>query len=99
MKRKKHDVRRAARSYIRSGWRVVPVKPSSKAPKDKEWQKLRISEDEVNEHFHPSDNIGLVLGEPSGGLIDIDCDCDEAVGLAKTLLPPTEMTSGRQSRP
>ncbi|MCA9309574.1 MAG: bifunctional DNA primase/polymerase, partial [Phycisphaerales bacterium] len=44
-------------------------------------------------------NIGLLLGTPSGGLVDIDLDCVEAVELAPQFLPPTVTVTGRPSRP
>src|SRR5262249_20789517 len=43
-------------------------------------------------------NVGVLLGEPSGGLIDIDLDCREAVELAASLLPHTGAVFGRSSK-
>jgi DNA polymerase-1 len=40
-------------------------------------------------------NVGVLLGEPSGGLVDIDLDCEEAIRAAPLLLPATPMTWGR----
>jgi len=65
------------------------------------WQALRITADQVDLYFppgHPS-NIGLLLGEPSGRLVDVDLDCGEATILAPAILPPTGMIHGRESRP
>ena len=42
--------------------------------------------------------IGLVLGEASGGLVDIDRDCDLPNRIDKMFLPDTLM-SGRAKRP
>ena len=50
-------------------------------------------------HFNGTGNIGVLLGEPSGWLIDVDLDCDEAVALAPKFLPPTGATSGRPGKP
>ena len=44
-------------------------------------------------------NIGILTGEPSGWLIDIDLDCPEAVAAARLLLPPTGFVYGRPSNP
>ncbi len=44
-------------------------------------------------------NIGILTGEPSGGLVDVDCDAPEARAAAAELLPPTGMISGRLSSP
>ncbi len=40
----------------------------------------------------------ILLGEPSGGLLDVDVDCDEALRLRK-LLPTTSCKFGRKSKP
>lgn len=50
------------------------------------------------ESFADGDNVGVRLGAPSGGLVDIDLDCPEAVALAPAFLPPTA-TFGRTSKP
>jgi hypothetical protein len=47
--------------------------------------------------FHRAGNIGLLLGEPSGHLVDVDLDCPEARDLADRFLPPTDATTGRPS--
>jgi hypothetical protein len=86
-----------AREYIGRGWTVVPVPCRKKGPQIPEWQKLRITPDEVAEWFVGESNIGVLLGEPSGGLVDIDLDCDEAEHVGKALLTST-LTSGRGSR-
>jgi len=44
-------------------------------------------------------NIGVILGKPSGGLADVDLDCDEAVRLAPKYLPPTGCITGRTGQP
>jgi hypothetical protein len=43
-------------------------------------------------------NVGVLLGAPSGGLIDIDLDCPEALRLAAKFLPATRCF-GRRSKP
>ena len=42
--------------------------------------------------------MGILLGEPSGGVVDVDLDVPEAAQLAEHFLPPT-VTSGRDSSP
>src|SRR5262249_44041317 len=44
-------------------------------------------------------NIGLLLGKPSGWLLDVDFDCSETVALASEFLPPTGRISGRKGKP
>ena len=41
----------------------------------------------------------MLLGEPSGGLVDVDLDSPEALALAERLLPPTASRFGRPSKP
>lgn len=64
-----------------------------------EWQKLSLTEGDASSYFTPYSNVGLVLGTPSGGLIDIDLDCPQAIALAPTFLPPTEWVHGRPGAP
>jgi hypothetical protein len=88
----------AARLYKRRGWSVVPVPAGEKAPRLKKWQELRLTEPELAEYFNKNDNIGLLLGEPSKNLVDIDLDCDEAIELAPDFLPRTRRIHGRKSK-
>lgn len=90
----------AAREYLSRGWAPIPVPFRSKKPVLIGWPDLRLTEDELVVHFDtgPS-NIGLLLGEHSGGLVDIDLDAPEAIALAADFLPPTGMIHGRISKP
>ncbi len=89
----------AARSYTARGYRVVPIPVRSKAPVLTAWQSLRLTEAELPQHFNCVGNIGLLLGEPSGWLVDVDLDCPEAIELAPRFLPPTLAVSGRLGAP
>src|SRR5215203_4992396 len=86
-----------AKEYIEHGWSVIPVPRGKKGPVLVEWEQLRIKSGEIEEYFVGDPNIGLLLGEPSGGLVDGDMDCDEAEHAAKSLMPKT-LTSGRGSK-
>jgi DNA polymerase I-like protein with 3'-5' exonuclease and polymerase domains len=44
-------------------------------------------------------NVGLLLGQPSGGLVDVDLDVPEALAVARLLLPATGWVSGRKGSP
>lgn len=88
----------AAHEYVRRGWAVVPVKPRSKKPCPKDWTKLRVDDGEISRYFRVGGNIGLLLGESSGGLVDIDLDCPEALKLADSFLPATSLVHGRKSK-
>lgn len=89
----------AAGQYVARGWCVVPIPAGQKGPVVPGWQSLRLRAEDLPAHFGAAGNVGLILGEPSGGLVDVDLDCDEAVSLAAEYLPPTAAVSGRASRP
>src|SRR5215831_8766646 len=81
--------------YRRRGWTLVPVPGGLKGPRIEDWQ---------TRTFGPADfpdgcNIGVVLGPPSGELVDGDLDCPEAIALADLYLPPTRAEFGRLSKP
>ena len=89
-----NDVRQAAADFLARGIQVVPLPAKSKAPRLANWQRGGFG----SERFRADDNIGILLGEPSGGLLDVDLDCPEALALAPNHLPPTAQF-GRDSRP
>ena len=83
--------------YTRRGWSVIPIPHRSKNPGFFVWQELRLSEADLVEHFNAEpQNIGVLLGEPSGGLVDVDLDHPRAVELAEQYLPPTPAVFGRK---
>lgn len=88
-----------AHRLIGLGYRVVPVVAREKGPRVSGWQRLTIDAGEVERHFAEDSNLGVILGEPSGWLIDVDLDCAEAVGLADKHLPHTDAVTGRPGRP
>jgi hypothetical protein len=89
------DTTEAAQYYIDRDFAVVPIPPGCKAPVVYGWQSRKF----CARDFSPASNIGIVLGEPSGWLIDIDLDAADARELADELLPPTDAVSGRPSSP
>lgn len=86
--------------YIEQGWQPLPVTFRGKAPScGKEWQNFRCTSDNVESYFNGAEiNIGILLGEPSHDLVDIDLDTPEAVRLAPYFLPKTGAQFGRASR-
>lgn len=90
---------RYAAQYIARGLTVVPVVHGEKRCIKHDWQNLRIGADEVQRYFgNEPQNVGILLGEPSGGVVDVDLDVPEAAKLVEHFLPPT-ITSGRESSP
>ncbi len=90
----------AAHEYAGKGWSILAVPIQTKNPGFKNWQQLRITPDTVDTYFTGNpQNLGVLLGEPSGWLIDIDLDNPRAVELAPRFLPPTEAIFGRSGKP
>jgi hypothetical protein len=84
-----------ARAYRQRGWAVVPVPVGQKAPVRANWNTITFTP----EDFSSGDNVGVIVGERSGWLVDNDLDCDEALELAPLYLPMTGAIFGRASRP
>jgi hypothetical protein len=95
------NAREAALVYTGKGWRVVPVPHGEKGATLTGWNKLVVTSGNLDDYFPEGgdENIGLILGRASGGLVDVDLDCPEAVVVARTLLPPTGMIHGRSGHP
>lgn len=89
----------SARDYRARGWRPIPVPFRQKGPIIKRWQHLRIESDDLPQYFKGRCNVGVLTGEPSRWLIDIDLDHPLAVELAPKFLPPTNAVFGRCSKP
>ncbi|MEO3428717.1 phage/plasmid primase, P4 family [Pelagibius sp. CAU 1746] len=89
-----------AKHYRSMGYRPIPIPYKDKAPRLKGWGELALDGKELEAAFRAEQmNIGINLGEASGGLVDIDLDCEEAIRLAPAFLPPTEAIFGRSSKP
>ncbi|MDX1922592.1 MAG: bifunctional DNA primase/polymerase [Alphaproteobacteria bacterium] len=87
----------AANAYINRGWSIVPLKTQSKLPQGK-WGKEHVTSDTLVNHFSAVSNIGIALGQRSGGLVDLDFDLAEAAimeGATFSHLP----AFGRASKP
>ena len=65
----------------------------------KGWQNLRLTEEDLPRYFGNGEGVGLLLGEASGGLTDVDLDCPEAIRAASYFLPTTGMVHGRPEAP
>lgn len=91
----------AVEAYER-GYVPVPVRPGTKRPFDANWTSLRYeSAEQVRSLFdqEPS-GLGVALGAPSGGLVDVDLDHTKALTAAQIFLRGTTAAiSGRMSRP
>jgi putative DNA primase/helicase len=87
-----------ALGYIARGWSPVPIPYRQKRPVLEDWPSLRITAATASNYFNGQpQNIGIILGEASGGLADVDLDCPEAIAVAGYLLPRTDAIFGRPS--
>jgi hypothetical protein len=97
---------------VSRGYTVIPIRPGSKVPALKDWSHWKYSEDitreQLQEQFDswnaPLDgesacNLGVVLGENSGNLVDVDLDHPRTLALREHFLPYTPARSGRLSKP
>ena len=87
-----------AKYLSKQGIVPIPVRPKSKIPCESGWTEPKHGNSDLVARFGGPDlNIGVLLGKPSGDLVDIDIDCPEGIELAKSILPDTGWTHGRQS--
>ncbi|MEY9703286.1 P4 family phage/plasmid primase-like protein [Bradyrhizobium diazoefficiens] len=89
----------SALQYTMRGWNPVPLPLRQKKPIGADWQHRVISGSKVDRFFSDQpQNIGVQLGQKSGGLTDVDLDCVEAVAIARAVLPKTRAVFGRSSK-
>lgn len=94
--------REIAQSYLDRGWVTVPVRHRTKRAIPNDWSNrtLESARESLDVDFPANRpmNVAVLLGEPSGWLVDVDLDCPEAVRLAPRVLPVTA-TFGHPSNP
>src|SRR5262245_62401639 len=85
--------RDAAALYAARGRVPIPLRERSKQPIPKGWERITLADFDLDRLFPAGRplNVGLSLGEPSGGVVDCDLDCPEARAAAAILLPHTGM--------
>ena len=67
-----------ALDYMLRGLSVIPVPYKTKSPVIKAWRSLSLREPDLPKVFNGQhQNIGVLLGEPSSSLVDIDLDALE----------------------
>jgi hypothetical protein len=89
----------AALAYKSTGWSPIPVPAGQKGPTTPGWQKLQLTPEQIPQAFADDPNVGLLLGAPSGGLVDVDLDTPEARKVVSAFLPPTARVHGRKGNP
>jgi P4 family phage/plasmid primase-like protien len=93
-----NDTRRAAERYLRAGLAVIPVAAGEKNPNRQGWQRERHTTEGIPHLWSNGQGVGILWGEPSGGMVDVDLDWPEARIAASYILPPTR-TFGRPGAP
>lgn len=87
-----------AAEYLQTGLLPVPSPKGTKAPLLKDWQNLRITPDEISRYWKEDQNVGVLNGEPSNGLVCADKDCSEVIAVAPYFFKPT-LENGRDENP
>lgn len=85
---------KAAQYYHSKGWVTVPMFFMDKKPLVKGHSTRTLDDVKLQKDFSRKSNLALAMGENSGGLVDIDFDCEEAKIAAQLLMPPTSMVFG-----
>ena len=81
-------LKEAVLEYVKMDLAPVPVAHGEKGPKFSNWQNTKLTTTDAASYFEdPKGNVAIIMGELSGGLVDIDLDCPEAVRAAGELLP------------
>lgn len=90
-----------ATGYYARGWVPIEVLFRSKKAHGDNWPQRRYeSAEDLKRYFNCApQNVGILVGEASHWLIDIDLDCGEAIRLAPHFLPATPLRFGRKSKP
>jgi DNA polymerase-1 len=96
-----HDARCAALLYLEWGLAPIPLHPRSKKAVDDDFLKLRLTPENVD-HYFPAggeQNIGVLTGQASRRVVDVDLDSQQARTAADILLPVTGAVFGRPGKP
>lgn len=88
----------AARDCLEMGWQPIPIPARSKNPGRDDWQLERWTLADVAERFAASNNIGVLTGEPSHGLTDVDLDCEAAIRCAPSSCPKRDSRAADRVR-
>ncbi len=74
--------------YEDAGLKLVRLNREKK-PVDREWQKRVVAAHDLLRWIENGGNLGAQMGEVSGWVCVVDCDCDETRGLIQFFLPDT----------
>lgn len=85
------------KAYAEKGWQMIPIRPSSKGAMMEKGQSY--TDIATTDPDKLKGNIGIILGEPSGFLVDVDIDDERALPYVHRFLPTTPTVFGRKSKP
>ena len=91
------EFHRAITELIANGFCPIPVPFGQKRPNAVAWNSIRVTRDSIPKFFPSQSNVGIILGDPSGGAVDIDIDSQAARIAADVFLPETNAVYGRTS--
>ncbi len=83
--------------YMRRGWAAIHYARGKKGPTEKDWPSRRFGATDLPKFLNQ--NVGILTGAASGGLVDVDLDAPQALAIASLFLPPTGLIHGRKSKP
>lgn len=92
------DTHKVALALLREGFKPVRLKPMDKVAIEQGWQRRVHDDDSVLRDFRPGENVGALMGELAGWVVDIDLDSEKAVELAPSILPPTRRFGRKGNR-
>jgi hypothetical protein len=80
----------SALPYMGRGREIIDLPPGTKNPGRPGWQNECYDKETIRRRVSGGPrNLSVLLGEPSGGLVDVALDCPEARMLAGGFLPTT----------
>ncbi len=88
----------AAKLYLVENLQVIGVNGKDPKVNGKRWEQKRVTLETVERDIPPHRNVSIMPGEPSGWVVDVDLDIQEAVAASSVLLPES-LRSGRPGAP
>lgn len=85
-------------SYNEINFTITPLKKRTKEPFIKDWNSKKGIDMDVFDNDKDL-NVGLVLGENSDGVVDVDIDEPGLISIAQSVLPSSGVRFGRPSKP
>lgn len=85
---------------LRLGLVPIPLHPRSKRPIETQWSQKPLTRERLDELTASKNiNLGILLGEPGNGVVDVDLDDPIARAIGHLFLPETDRVFGRPDHP